>query len=273
MKRQSRLSALVLALLLALALPARVMAQSYFFFTVVDDSDETVDGASCSIYDSSDAVIILHTTTGLNSSYRGAITSANGGLVHWYTSSSEPVNVKCFGADGSYGEKRNLSRNTHKLRMNSGLTRVTRFPYADSGKANTGIYLPSGATISSVIVHRVTAMRSTGVHLNVGLAGNHAASRDDALVALLDLQYPGIIALHQTTGGALGAASARASHVGFAVRHMLTGAATSPLPFRPYTIHVGAMELTYQVGNPGGAATGVGGHVYIYWYPSGAGIR
>ena len=114
MKRQSRLSALVLALLLALALPARVMAQSYFFFTVVDDSDETVDGASCSIYDSSDAVIILHTTTGLNSSYRGAITSANGGLVHWYTSSSEPVNVKCFGADGSYGEKRNLSRTKSK---------------------------------------------------------------------------------------------------------------------------------------------------------------
>ena len=264
-----------IAALLALGLvfgPSPAAAQYYFWFqAVTEDGDPfTEEGAvRCSVYgrDATTGTSIVHTTAALTAAYTLPLASSANGIIHWYSSSLDPVNLKCFTQYGDYAYKNNFSRTNHALRINTtGAYKIFRFPYVNNTSPTaTGLIIPSGGIVTDVIVERITI--GDGAHINVGFAGNHAVASWNALVSALAVDQRGFVRAHlgQYSGTVVTDLLAQlgpfGSHAGLAMRHMV-GAPSRSMLVRPYTVHVASgLEITYNTAS----FAGIGGHVYIYW--------
>lgn len=269
-----------LAAMLALALvaaPSGVFAQGagpgkYFWFQVVNENDEpfTEEGAvRCSVYgrDASTGSAIVHTTAQFTQAYTLPLASSANGVVHWYSTADDPVNLKCYTQYGDYAYKNNFTRASHKVRIDtSGQNKILRFPYVTSAQpTSTGLILPMGSLVTGVAIERITI--ADGAHINVGFAGNHAVGSRNALASQVAVDQRGFIYAHEVANAGADASapsSAASTHIGLALRHMVgsTGSGFKAQVVRPYMVHVSSgLELTYTTSN----VAGIGGHVYIYY--------
>lgn len=269
-----------LAAMLALALmatPSGVFAQGagpakYFWFQAVTEEGEPFqeEGAvRCSVYarDASTGSSIVHANATLTTPYTLPLASSVNGIIHWYSSSTDPVNLKCYTQYGDYAFKNNFSINRHKVQIDtSGAYKVFRFPYVTSASPTaTGLVIPMGGIVTGASVERITI--ADGAHINVGFAGNHAVASRNAIVSQLAVDQRGFVTAHLTAnaGADASAFSATASsHIGMALRHQVasTGSGFKSQIVRPYQVHVSSgLEITYDTAN----IAGIGGHVYIYW--------
>ena len=117
--------AAVLAVVLAglLAWPAVTASQIrtgnayYYFFQVQNEYDEpfTTDGfAACSIYSyESDGAKRAYThsaaTLANGTAVGGPLYSNTNGIIHWYSATTEPVDVVCYTKGGDSGRKVNMT--------------------------------------------------------------------------------------------------------------------------------------------------------------------
>jgi len=270
--------AALLAVVLALAPATPVLAQgNYYWFQAVTEGDEPFaeEGAvRCSVYgrDATTGTSIVHTTAQLTAAYTLPLASNANGIVHWYSSGTDPVNLKCFTQYGDYAYKNAFTRAAHKVRIDTtGAYKIFRFPYVtNAAPTATGLVIPQGGIVTGLAVERISI--GDGAHLNVGFNGNHAVALWDGLVSQLAIDQRGFIMVHTATANAAAPAevsdvvTSTANHVGLVMRHMLGGAggATGAANFVkvPYMVHVGSgLELRYNTSN----RAGLGGHVYVYW--------
>jgi hypothetical protein len=262
-----------IAALLALGLvvgPTPALAQGYYFWFQVKTEDgepfQEEGAVRCSVYgrDATTGYATVHTTAALTTPYTLPLASSVNGLIHWYSSSEAPVNLKCFTQYGDYAYKNNFSRQRHQVQIDtSSAYKIFRFPYVtNTAPTATGLIIPSGGIVTGAAVERITIL--DGAHINVGFAGNHAVASWNAVVSQLDISQRGFAMVHfsGSTGADLSAPIAAAgSHLGLALRHMV-GQPSRSFVSRPYLVHVSSgLELTYTTS----AGAGIGGHVYIYW--------
>lgn len=255
-----------IAALLALGLmlgPGPAWAQSYYFWfqAVTEDGEPfTEEGAvRCSVYgrDATTGSFTVHTTAALTAAYTLPLASSANGLIHWYSSSADPVNLKCFTQYGDYSYKNNFARTRHRVAIDTASAyKIFRFPYVtNASPTSTGLILPQGAVVTGMAVERISI--GDGAHLNVGFAGNHAAAVRNALINAIAIDQRGFLKLHSQGGSA----TAGARHFGAAVRHVTAGQSGQTYDlFMPYTVHVSSgLEITYDTSN----RAGLGGHAYI----------
>lgn len=267
-----------IAALLALGLvfgPTPALAQGYYYwFQVVTEDGEpfTEEGAvRCSVYgrDATTGTAIVHTTALLDTAYTLPLASSANGLIHWYSSTDTPVNLKCFTQYGDYAYKNNFGRTRHRVQINTGSPyKIFRFPYVTTtAPTSTGLVIPSGGIVTDVMIERITIL--DGAHIDVGFDGNHAAASWNALASRVAVDQRGPIRAHLTIQGALAdnattnPTAVGASHIGLELRHMvsITGSGKA-FVIRPYVVHASS-GLTIRYNTSAGA--GIGGHVYIYW--------
>lgn len=269
-----------LAAMLALALmvtPSGVFAQGagpakYFWFQAVTEEGEPFqeEGAvRCSVYgrDATTGTSIVHANATLTTPYTLPLASSVNGIIHWYSSSTDPVNLKCYTQYGDYAFKNNFSINRHKVQIDtSGAYKVYRFPYVTSAQPTaTGLIIPPGGIVTGASIERITIQ--DGAHINVGFAGNHLAGVRNAIVSQLDISQRGFVTAHMVANAgadASASSSAASSHIGMSLRHMVgsTGSGFKAQVVRPFQVHNSAgLEITYDTSN----VAGIGGHVYIYW--------
>lgn len=260
--------------LLALGLvfgPAPAWGQYYYWFQAVTEEGEpfTEEGAvRCSVYgrDATTGYATVHTTSALTTPYTLPLASSANGIIHWWSSTDVPVNLKCFTQYGDYAYKNSVARSRHRLQINtSGAYKIFRFPYVtNTAPTLTGLIIPSGGIVTGAAVERITIL--DGAHLNVGFDGNHAVASRNALVSQLDISQRGYVMAHLTNGAGadLSAAIAAAgSHMGLALRHLVNATGDGKaMVLRPYMVHVSSgLEINYTTS----AGAGIGGHVYIFW--------
>lgn len=288
---------LAVALAALLAWPAFTAAQLrigggafYYFFQVVNENDEpfiTPGAVRCSIYGrgSGDNAYIAYTTAALlhnnttvsfdgkniNGSYTLPLASNDNGIIHWYSATSAPVNVKCFSQYGDYAYKQGLAITTHKVKIEtSSAYKISRFPYVTSAGAavtETSIVIPAGGLITDMAVEVTSSGIGTPTdgHINVGFAGNHVVATRNALVRNFKItNNVGFHVMHsnaQVLQPAIGVAPQ--THLGLALVHTSVIAGTSLVMARPYMVHVNSgLTVTYDTSL---APTKMGGHVYIFW--------
>ena len=278
--------AAVLAVVLAglLAWPAVTASQVrtgngyYYFFQVQNEHDEpfTTDAfVACSIYQNTENGSVYsytHANSTMNnaSAQAGPLYSNVNGIIHWYSTSTTPVDVVCYTRGGDSGRKINMTTSEHKLRIpTSGGLKVVRFPFSGTTTARyqtdsgLGIVIPEGAVVTGVAVQLVTSP-SQWAHLDVGLGGAHAvAGSGAALARQLDLQRtPGFILAHNASCFPPAANCVAGDHLGAALTHVTALSGNGTLrSYREYMVHVsGGMALTYST--PAGAQ---GGHVYVFF--------
>ena len=274
----SKVAAVVLALGL-MAAPHVAVAQTigggyYFWFQAVSEDGEpfTEDAVvRCSVYgrNATTGTAIVHTSALLDTAYTAAagLTSTVNGIIHWYSSTEDPVNLKCFTQYGDYAYKNNFARTRHRVQINTGSPyKIFRFPYVtNTAPTSTGLVIPTGGRVTGVAVERITIL--DGAHLDVGFDGNHAVASWNALVSRIAIDQRGFVMVHlgEFTGTAVTDLNAQlaagGSHLGLALRHMV-GAPSRSMLSRPYMVHVGS-GLTIRYNTSAGA--GSGGHVFIYW--------
>ena len=292
MKKSFRGIAAALALALAglMIWPAVMSAQVrtgngyYFFFQLTNEYDEpfTTDGfANCSIYSYNDNGSIYsytHSASSLSlaSAQAGPLYSNTNGIIHWYSSSTNPVDVACYTKGGDSARKVRMSIREHKLRIvTSGAEKVVRFPFVGSATAPTatGIYIPEGSVVTNVGI-RIDTVGATAAHINVSFGGNHAVSTWNALAnrvslstsELLASPVPGFKMLRQPSGQPGTTHPMGANHLGLALRHVMgaidgVGGATAVYN-GGYMVHVtGGLELYYNTASIAPA----GGHVYVFF--------
>ena len=274
----SKVAAVVLALGL-MAAPHVAVAQTigggyYFWFQAVSEDGEpfTEDAVvRCSVYgrNATTGTAIVHTSALLDTAYTAAagLTSTVNGIIHWYSSTEDPVNLKCFTQYGDYVYKNTFTRGTHKVRIDtSGSKKIFRFPYVtNTAPTGTGLIIPSGSLVTGVAVERITIL--DGAHLNVGFAGNHAVASRNALMSQMAIDQRGFERAHLGLYTGTGVTDLNAeisvagSHLGLALRHMVGSPSRSIIP-RSYMVHVGSgLEITYTTS----AGAGIGGHAYVFW--------
>lgn len=278
--------AAALALVLAglLAWPAVVASQVrtggayYYFFQVQNEYDEPfTDDAfvSCSIYTNAENGSVrsyTHAASSLSlaSAQGGPLYSSVNGLIHWYSSTADPVDVVCYTKGGDSARKNNMTIREHKLRVDtSGANKVVRFPFSGGAAAKyqtdsgLGVVIPEGAVVSGVAVQLATRP-AQWAHLDVGFGGAHAvAGSGAALARQIDLQQaPGFILAHNSSCYPPAANCVAGDHLGAALTHVTALAGNGTLRgYRPYMVHVsGGLSLTYST--PAGAQ---GGHVYVFY--------
>lgn len=275
--------AAVLAVVLAglLAWPAVTASQVrtgngyYYFLQLTNEYDEpfTDDGfASCSIYSREDNGAVrsyTHSASSLNlaSAVAGPLYSSVNGLIHWYSSSTNPVDVVCYTKSGDSGRKASVTIRDHKLRIvTSGSAKVIRFPFSGGAAAkymtSTGLFVPEGAVITDVAVQLATSP-AQWAHIDVGLDGNHTVSTGSALARQIDLfGSPRFILAHNGSCFPPAANCVAADHLGAALTHVTALSGNGTLrSFRPYMVHVtGGLRVTYST--PAGSQ---GGHGYVFF--------
>ena len=298
MKTMKQIVAGLLALGLML-LPVQAVAQTYFWWTVVDEFGRAYPSQtiSCSVYDlashGAKELFLLPTLA----RHAGVLTtmpllSDDNSRLHFYSDSTADIRVVCYYARGGAATDLRLSRFTHTVMIDRQGRKVVRFPIVTNTAAtNTGIWLPQGAYIRDIIVQNVAfggqieapaSDVNPEPHLNVGFRGAHAVSVAHSLVDRLHLaRQPEWINVGTTgssprrgaavTGGT-GAAyhyTAFGVHLGEAMFLGSRGAVSGPsanLAFvgvkTGYLIHVaGGLELTYQTSN----TPGISGHLFILY--------
>ena len=285
MKKSFRGIAAALALALAglMIWPAVMSAQVrtgnayYYFFQVQNEHDEpfTADGfAACSIYSVGDnggnRTSVTHNAASLNqgTGVAGPLYSNTNGIIHWYSASTNPVDVICYTKAGDSGRKAQMSIREHKLRIvTSGAEKVVRVPYStNTAPVNTGIVIPEGALVTGLAV-QVTTAATAGLqfaHLDVGFTGNHAAAVRNALLSQYDIfRGTGFYGLH--AGSTTGAAGIQ-NHYGVLLRHAVTQGSGTPTTTNifngGYMVHsTGGLTLSYNTSN----SAGIGGHFYVFY--------
>lgn len=268
--------AAILALTLMVA-PTGAFAQGagpakYFWFQTVNEEGEPFqeEGAvRCSVYarDAQTGSSIVHANAQLTTAYTLPLANSGNGIIHWYSGSEDPVNLKCFTQYGDYAYKNNFGRNRHTVRIDtSGSRKIYRFPYVTNATPTaTGLVIPMGGRVMDVMVERIGI--ADGAHLNVGFTGNHAVSSWNALASQLAIDQRGFVTAHLTANAGSDAgnfAAAAGSHIGLALRHQVasTGSGFKSQIVRPYMVHVSSgLEITYNTSN----VAGLGGHVYVIW--------
>lgn|SRR3990167_3809116 len=256
-------AALTLFGVLALS-SAPASAQSYFWWTVVDEQDRPYTGQNvqCSVFRPNiHAAIVLHNAT-LSSGNTNPLWSDASGRLHFYSASADPVDVACYYANGGASFVNKLTRQTHKIVIDRQGRKISRFSVNNTSTAtnqSTGITLPQGAIVRDVIVQNLNPQGLGTYHLSVGFAGNHAvAANVNALISAQALTSPDEwVRPHasiMTAGGNM------ASHRGVALEYHINGMYAE----RSYMVHVASgLDVTYAV-NPGTGA-GARAHVYILW--------
>ena len=279
--------AAVLAVLMAavLAWPAVVASQVrtgsgyYYFFQVQNEHDEPFTAnafVACSIYseagDNRNRVSYTHSAASLSlaSAQAGPLYSNVNGIIHWYSSTTGPVDVVCYTKGGDSGRQRGMTISNHKLRIvTSGMNKVVRFPFAGGATARyqtdsgLGVVIPEGSIITGVGIQVATAPAQWG-HLDVGLGGAHAvAGSGAALARQLALETTRSFFLaHNASCFPPAANCVAGDHLGAALTHVTALSGNGTLrSYRPYMVHVsGGMALTYST--PAGSQ---GGHVYVFF--------
>ena len=267
-----------------LALPTPALAQTYFWWTVADERGEIYTGQNvqCSVFRPNiHAAIVLHTTSAQTAGGQSPIFSDIDGRLHFYSSSSAPVDITCYYAHGGQAQVNTFRSTDHKIIIprQSGL-KVSRFSVANGATAtnvNSGITLPQGAVVRDVLIQNLNPDgRTTTYHISVGFGGNHAvAANVDALVSVQALTSPDewlrphII----RAAGALGGGAGLANHRGVALSdyhaQIYAGASGTGMPYyveRQYLIHVASgLDVMYAVNVPGVTNGGARLHVFIIW--------
>jgi hypothetical protein len=277
--------AAALALVLAglLAWPAVVASQVrtgngyYYFFQVQNENDEpfTTDGfVACSVYttpaNGGTTISYTHSAASLaqGTGVAGPLYSNTNGIIHWYASASDPVDVVCYTKAGDSGRAKQMSIRNHRLRINTtGPEKVVRVPFStNTAVQDTGIVIPEGALVVGLAV-QVATPATAGIqfaHLDVGFAGNHSAAVRNALLSQYDIfRTSGFYGLH--AGSTTGAAPIQ-NHYGVLLRHAVTQGSGTPTTTNifngGYMVHVsGGMRLTYDTSN----SAGIGGHFYVFY--------
>ena len=259
--------------------PSPVSAQgTYFWWDVVDERGESYTGQNvqCSVFrPQTHAAIVWHTTAQLTQGYANPIFSDASGKLHFYSSSTDPVNVNCYYANGGSAQVSRLDRFTHRIVIprQAGLI-VSRFAINDTATAtnqSAGISFPAGALIRDVIIQNLNPRGIGTYHVSVGFAGNHSVSANvNALVNIQALNSPDEwIRQHVLMINTGVNERADASHRGLALRKFIAGHgdATGSLGFYaeiPYLVHVASgLDVTYAI-NPGTAGA-ARLHVLILW--------
>lgn len=267
-----------LAMLLIAALPVAAQAQQYFWWQVIDERGEPYTGQNvqCSVFRPNvHAAILLHTTSGLTAGGNSPLFSDSGGKLHFYSTSTDPVDVTCFYANGGSAQINKLDRFTHKVVIpRQAGVRVARFAINNVTTAtnqSSGITIPSGAVVRDVIIQNLNPQGLGTYHVSVGFAGNHAvAANVNALVSAQALSSPNEwLRPHVIMTGTGLNERVDVSHRGLALQRFIAGhgsAAGSVGLYAevPYLVHVASgLDVTYAV-NPG---TGAGArvHVFIIW--------
>ena len=294
MKTMKQIVAGLLALGLML-LPVQAVAQTYFWWQVVDEFGRAYPSqtVSCSVYDlashGAKELFLLSTLA----RHAGVMTTmpllsdANSRL-HFYSDSTADIRVVCYYARGGAATDVRLSRFAHTVMIDRQGRKVVRFSYVTNTAATrTGIWLPRGATVRDVIVQNVSGSGQTDPpasdvnpepHLNVGFAGEHVVSLPHSLVNRMHLTRtaewvrPGPRYRTVTKAGGEGQwFHVIASHRGEAIADTCGrgGVSTAPLGAgctfyfeRPLEIHfAGGLELVYQTSN----TPGISGHLYLLY--------
>ncbi len=286
-KRFRGILAAVLAVAVAgvLAWPGVMSAQLrtgnayYYFFQAQNEHDEPfTDDAfvSCSVYTNGtngagpSTVVHSAATLAQGTGLSGPLYSNTNGIVHWYSSSSDPVDVICYTKGGDSGRKNNMTIREHKLRIpTSGAEKVVRFPFSGGASAKyqtdsgLGVVIPEGAVVTGVGIQLATRP-AQWAHIDVGFGGNHAvAGSGAALARQIDLQQsPGFLLAHNASCFPPSANCVAGDHLGAALTHVTALSGNGTLrAYRPYMVHVsGGLALTYST--PAGAQ---GGHVYVFF--------
>ena len=293
MKKSFRGIAAVLAVLMAgvLAWPAVVGSQVrtgsayYYFFQVQNEHDEpfTTDGfVNCSIYQYNDngsiyAYTHANSTLNLASAQAGPLYSNTNGIIHWYSASTNPVDVVCYTKGGDSGRKVRMSIREHRLRINtSGMEKVVRFPIStNTAPVSTGIYIPQGAIVTGAALNIVTP-GATVAHVDIGFGGNHAFAFWNGIADRLQAgpnttsASAGFNSFMDPTGavgatwpGIGGIQSIARTHAGSLLKHYGVAAAPNGGAYNGgVMVHTtGGLELRYVTSN----VASLGGHAFVFF--------
>ena len=285
MKMLKQLVAGLLALGMVL-MPVQALAQSYFWWTVVDEFGRPYPSqtVSCSVYDlashGAKELFLLPTLA----RHAGVLTtmpllSDADSRLHFYTDSTADIRVVCYYARGGAATDVRLSRFTHTVMIDRQGRKVVRIPYVtNTATQNTGVWLPQGALVRDVIINNLGAGRGSenltaDAHLDVGFAGNHRVAIGHALVRQMELVSGTWQRAHFTASRGAGRTGVYidAIHRGNALLALggVQGhrAGDSGFPGLyvevPYLIHVaGGLEVTYTTNSPGSS---ISGHFYVIY--------
>ena len=263
-------------------MPGQALAQSYFWWTVVDEFGRPYPSqtVSCSVYDlASHGAKELFLLPSL-ARHAGVLTtmpllSDADSRLHFYTDSTSDVRVVCYYARGGAATDVRLSRFAHTVMIDRQGRKIVRIPYVTNATTtNSGVWLPQGATVRDVVVNNLGSGRGQSdliadAHLDVGFAGNHRVAVGHALVRQLGLetglwQRPHFTASYGGTGGFYVNASHRGGALAFVIQGHRTGDSGRAGVYieTPYLIHVaGGLEVTYTTNN----TPGISGHLYILY--------
>ena len=267
-----------LALAAALLLPAGAWAQTRFWWQIVDESGQGYTGqdVQCSVFRPNiHAALVLHTNAALTTAAGNPLWSDASGTFHFYTSSSDPVDVNCFYNYGGGGFKGRVTQFQHKFVLPRQGTQVSRFAVnstAATYQTDSGIVLPAGALIRDVVIQNLNPRGLGTYHLSVGFLGDHAVATSNSLVTTQALTSPdewlrphmqelasGTGALFYFSGTHRGAALVR-----FAVGHANGIGDRGVYTEKSYLVHVATgLQVSYSA-QPGTGA-GVRAHVLILW--------
>jgi len=294
--RQCVAGLLVLGMVL---MPVQALAQTYFWWQVVDEFGRPYPSqtVSCSVYDlashGAKELFLLPTLA----RHVGVLTSMPllsdaDSRLHFYSATTDDIRVVCYYARGGAATDLRLSRFTHTVMIDRQGRKVVRFPIVtNTGTTATSVWLPQGALIRDIIVQNTGFSATTALgaydesntfpapHLNVGFRGNHAVGLTHALVDRMHLfSRPEWISPSSNTGQVFRPFTAglggQWQDTGFGVhygqllarasRGAVSGVAnhqgSSSYQQVPYLVHVGGgLELSYQTSN----TPGISGHVFV----------
>lgn len=278
--------ALALALLLGFG-SSTVFAQGpyYFWWLVADERNEAFTGQNvqCSVYrPQTHAAAILHTSSALTSGGNSPLFSDVNGKLHFWTSSSDPVDVTCYYAHGGQAQVNRLRYTDHKIVVprQSG-AKIAKFSVNSTSatyQTDSGIDIPAGALIQDVIVQNLNPRGLGTYHLSVGFLGNHSVATAIALLQTQALTSPDEWLRGHMVGGfgtGLGGGTLTGNHRGTALSDYhtslclggvcgSTAAGISRYIERPYLVHV-STGLTVSYSAQPGTSAAVRAHVFIYW--------
>lgn len=281
----------ILAGLLALALvfapgPAWAQLSYYFWWDAVDERAQPYTGQNvqCSVWRPNiHGAAVLHSGASLAgySASRDPLWSDATGKLHFWSSSSEPVDINCWYTYGGSGFSGRMRTTDHRIVLPRQGTQIVRFAVNNAAatyQTDSGVTLPQGAVVRDVVIQNLNPQGLGQYHLTVGFLGNHAIATADALVAAQALSSPDEwLRPHRVLRG--GGDSLRGTllgnHRGTALSDYhqtlclggvcgATAAGISRYWEVPYLIHV-STGLTVSYSAQPGSGAGLRAHVYILY--------
>lgn len=279
-KRFSNLTS-ILALLLALALalaPGVSWAQGpyYFWWLVVDETGQPYTGETvqCSVFRANiHGAAVLHTTAQLDAGGTSPLWSDVGGRLHFYSSSSAPLDVTCYYTYGGSAYSGRIGTTVHRIVLPRQGPQVARFAVnsvSATYQTASGVVIPQGAVIRDVIIQNLAPRGLGTYHVSVGFLGDHSVATAAALAHTAALTSPDEwIRPHVQYSFTQQIMGVAGNHRGlalsdFALRHSNAQGERGWYVEKAYVVHVSTgLEVSYSA-QPGTSA-GVRAHVYILW--------